>query len=136
MSSDVGVLKPLIVILTAAIVFMIAYQLVQDLLSTPRVDEFDIVFVPVDKRYSESNGILVVSLLNLGESLDFITKEDFKWYLDDHAMGTVHSICFTDGISGKWAHGQIIQLELRTEENLSNRRIKLTFRGIPIVFWA
>lgn len=134
MSRDSKILKASIVLITAAFAFTIIYQMVRDQLSTSEGEGFEIVVVVVDKKYSKSSGILVVSLQNLGTSLDNITEEDFRWYLNGSYMGTIHSIHFAGKKIGKWDNGQIIQVELKTEEDLSSKRIKLAFRGIPIIF--
>jgi len=120
--------------LAIAIISMMAVQMPQDELLTPKSVEFDISFVLVDKKYSVSNGTLMVSLRNSGKSLGLVTKEDFKWYLDGCAMGTVYSIYFADGKIGKWDKGKTIQIELKAEKVLTGSKIKLAFRDTSIEF--
>ena len=134
MFRDSIILKLIVLAFAATIILMMAFQMVCDGPLAVGITELDALYVLVDKKYSKSSGTLLISLRNLGEPVDSITKEDFKWYLDDCAMGTVYSVYFVEGRIGRWDKGEIIHLELKTERNISGGRIKLAFRGSAIEF--
>jgi hypothetical protein len=94
----------------------------------------DAMLVLIDKRYLKPDGILVISLLNEGSSIDSVTRSDFKYFLDGCGMGTVYAIYFANGQEGKWGKGETIQISLRLEENTYGSKVILTFRGTPIEF--
>lgn len=128
MSRDSIVLKILTATIGAAIIFMIVHEVVQDHSLTSEVGKLGVLLVVVEKKYSTSNGTLLVSLQNLGEPLDLVTREDFKWFLNEYAMGPVNRICFPNGRIAKWERGEIIQVELKTGKDFSRGRIILIFR--------
>lgn len=134
MFRDSIILKLIVLAFAATIILMMAFQMLCEGPLALSITEFDALYVLVDKRYSKSSGTLVVSLQNLGKPVNSITKEDFKWYLDDCAMGIVYSVYFVEGRIGRWDKGEIIHIELKTARDISGGKIKLAFRDSSIEF--
>lgn len=74
MNKDPIILRILIAILGAAIISMIAYEIVYDRFSILEITEPELIFVIADKKCSELSGVPIVSLQDLSRSSDSIAK--------------------------------------------------------------
>jgi hypothetical protein len=93
-------------------------------------------FILLDGQCSDSKKFLIVQLQYHGDTLEFVTKGDFQWFLNGKNIGSVSSISFTKGNGTELKSGDTLQLELKSEEKFrSGDMVKLTFRnGFQLLF--
>ena len=133
MSRDSWPVK-LAALLPAIVITFMIFQASYEESLTIEITDFDGLFAVVDKRYSKISGTLVISLRNNSESLSNLTKEDFQWFINDCAMGTVCAVYFSNGKVGKWDTGDSVHIVLKTREDLSGSKIRIIIRGSSVEF--
>lgn len=124
------ILATMVTFMIVSVVILFVLEFTQNRIN--KADETEIKnFVLINKSYTDSTGILIIDLQNVGDPLHSISKEDFTWYMDDQGMRPVYSITFPNGESTKVEKGDIIQVSLEIGKNSSGAEITLTIRGGP-----